>query len=59
MGGVKNRKGDSINREWYEAQTDNKLTRVMVVYGGKRRMVWGIKSGDSYRFVDKSKAVLR
>jgi hypothetical protein len=59
MGGVKNRKGSSVHRYWYEARTDNKLTRIMIVDGGKKRMAWGVKESDSYRKVDKSKAVLK
>ena len=59
MGGVKNRKGSSVHRYWYEAKTDNKLTRIMIVDGGKKRMAWGVKESDSYRKVDKSKAVLK
>lgn len=59
MGGVKNRKGESVNREWYEADTDNKLTRIMVIDGGKKRMIWGVKDGNSYRLVDRSKAILK
>ena len=59
MGGIKNRKGSSIHRYWYEANTDNKLTRIMIVDGGKKRMAWGVKESDSYRKVDKSKAVLK
>lgn len=59
MGGVKNRRGSSVHRYWYEARTDNKLTRIMIVDGGKKRMAWGVKESDSYRKVDKSKAVLK
>ncbi len=59
MGGIKNRKGSSVHRYWYEAKTDNKLTRIMIVDGGKKRMAWGVKESDSYRKVDKSKAVLK
>jgi len=59
MGGIKNRKGSSIHRYWYEASTDEKLTRIMVVDGGKKRMAWAVKEGDSYRKVDSSKAVLK
>ena len=59
MAGVKNRSGSCVHRYWYEASTDNKLTRIMVVDKGKKRMAWGVKESDSYRKVDKSRAVLR
>ena len=52
MGGVKNRKGVSINNDWVlKSDPDTKAVRVMSVTGGKRRMVWAVKRGDSYEYL--------
>jgi len=60
MGGVKTRRrGESNHRYWYETGTDNRLTRILRIVGGKRTWIWGAKEGDWYREVHKDKTVLR
>ncbi len=42
-----------------DSSTGERLTRVMVVAGGKKRMVWKLKKGDEYVAVPQSNCVLR
>lgn len=59
MAGIKNRKGHSSHRYWVDSSTGVRLTRVMVVTNGKKRMVWKIKKGDEYTSIPESNCVLR
>ena len=60
MGAVKTRRhGVSIHRYWYEAGTDNRLTRILRVDRGKRSWFWGVREDNWYREVPKNKPVLR
>ena len=55
MGGIKNRKGASINRDWLlRSDPNQKAVRLMVMDKGKKRMVWAVKDGESYRHVSRS-----
>lgn len=59
MGGIKNRKGSSAHKYWVDSRNGERLSRVMVVTGGKKRMVWKLKKGDEYVDIPKSYCVLR
>jgi hypothetical protein len=58
MGGVKKGAGSSINKVWTHAVTGEKLTKVMVVDSGKRRMVLMVKNGESYEKIPDRDCVL-
>ena len=58
MGGAKKRAGSSINKVWTHAVTGEKLTKVMVVDSGKRKMVLMVKNGESYEKVPDRDCVL-
>jgi len=46
-------------RFYYERNTDNKLTHVLIVDNGKRSWSWAVREGDDYRYIDAKDYELR
>lgn len=61
MAGVKTRRAGTGGQQrfWYKRGTDDKLTRVLRLDGGKRRFFWGIRDGDWYTEVPPVDCELR
>jgi hypothetical protein len=48
-----------LSRKRYLKGTDTRVVRIMNADGGRRKFVWGVEAGGSYRHVANSDTELR